>query len=299
MLTEPEHITLDEVRNAVHENYGVALGALHFVPLGEDSWNYRAPEVWISVRRDLRGHRPDAYRLARALADAQMDFVVAPMRTRTGAVVAKIVNHPLVVFPEIIGSPVGDSLTTSEREQVVGMLRRVHGWERPTRLPIEDFELPFLQTLRASLEWTHGGEPPSGPFSERLRTRLGEFAPRIKVLIDETLNLAQQCRRDHTPFSITHGDISVDNVLRSAGRLLLIDWGSAAWAPVERDWYHLARAFGSGPSGRPQFMRFYRNKWVLSEIDEYATVLRRFHSGSIDDHAMWIRLLTWLEAARA
>lgn len=43
---------------------------LSFVPVGGDSWNYRAGPWWVSVRRDSQGHFPGNYEAARQLREA-------------------------------------------------------------------------------------------------------------------------------------------------------------------------------------------------------------------------------------
>src|ERR1700682_3359138 len=68
-----------------------------FVPAGGDSWCYRAGEWWVSVRRDRQGHFPANYEAARELRDAGYEFVVAPVRGRSGRVVHTVGGRPGVV----------------------------------------------------------------------------------------------------------------------------------------------------------------------------------------------------------
>ncbi len=67
---------------------------LTFVPAGGDSWCYRARPWWVSVRRDRAGHHPGAYAAAVELAQAGLEFVLAPARGRSGEVVQAVSRWP-------------------------------------------------------------------------------------------------------------------------------------------------------------------------------------------------------------
>ena len=77
------------------------------------------------------------------------------------------------------------------------------------------------------------------------------------------------------PTVITHGEPHPGNILRSAGRLYLIDWDTVGLALPERDLWALADADSreadryaelTGRRVSAVVMRMYRMRWSLDEI---------------------------------
>jgi hypothetical protein len=94
---------------------------------------------------------------------------------------------------------------------------------------------------------------------------------------------------------LTHGEPT--NVFeRADGRLLLMDWGSTAWGPVERDWASLVAFRGVGwPDGaHPHLRRYYELRWILSEVAEYVDRFTRPHAGDAGDDEKWLDLIGFL-----
>lgn len=288
---------LDEARllDLVEREFGVPAAHAEFQPVGEDSWCYRVGELWVSVRRDLRGHCPRAYEAARALRRAGLDFVLAPLEGSDGRVVQAVDGLPLVVFPyrDVVPLDAGSALP-GEVDQAVEMLDVVHGVNLPVDLPVESFEIPFEDDLDRALAYASGKPSSSGPYSRRLHTLLRAHRHRIRSLRAELERLGRTCAADAAPPVPTHGEPLATNFLRDDGRLMLGDWGEAMWGPPERDWFHVVRTLGARPPCRRDFLRFYEIRWVLSEVAEYAAVLMAPHAGDADDAAMFDRLLGYI-----
>lgn len=98
----------------VRTQYGESSDRLEFEPVGEDSWCYRLGELWVSLRRDLRGHFPAAYRAANLLWQEGNESVLAPLTGADGNVVRIVGGYPVVVFPHVVATPVAVPLAPGE-----------------------------------------------------------------------------------------------------------------------------------------------------------------------------------------
>lgn len=296
MLTPPDDLDHEELFALVKSQFDQASESLKFSPLGEDSWQYRSGGLWVSVRRDLRGHVPDAYRTTLALRRAGLDFVLAPLMGRDGDVVHRVGGYPVVVFPYLDVSQLASPAPTNVEEvRAAALLERVHRASPATDLPEETYVLPFDDGLGRAL--VHARQPPdSGPYGRRLARLLTFHLDHITALRREATELGRAFRSESAPLVLTHGEPSAPNFLRHDGELLLADWGGAQWGPPERDWFHVARTIDSTVEDRcrPAYFRFYQTRWKLSEIAEYTAALFQDHIGSEDDKAMWKRLTRYL-----
>lgn len=309
MLLENELVDHRKLLRLVAEEFhGAALGhgetdTLEFVPLGEDSWSYRCGSLWISVRRDLDGHFPGAYEAALLLRAGGKEFVLAPLAGRSGRVVYEVGGLPVVVFPYVeraalpSANPPGDSHLAT----LVRQLREIHRFSTPAGLqaevPVEDFQFPFEADLDKALQAALDGDASGGPYSARLTALVTRRWDHLTALRRDAARTAERCAdlwRGEPP-ALTHGDPSPANVLFGED-VLILDWGGLMWAPPERDWSAISRAFGTAPRGRAELLRFYEVRWTLAEIAEYAARFAGRHTGDADDEAMWGRLMRYLPA---
>jgi spectinomycin phosphotransferase len=296
MLSPNTRIDVGLLRDALADQYPGPAAAPVFQPLGLDSWCYRWGDLWVSVRRDLLGHVPQAYAGAARLRAAGLDFVLAPLAGADGQVVRQVHGFPVVVFPYLPVEQVGDGLTPAEAGEVAEMLRRLHTHPVAAGLPVEDFTLPFDQLLLAALDRALSQDA-AGPFAARLRRLLARHRTRVLDLRAEAAELAARLPGG-TPYVVTHGDLNVENVLRCRGRLLLADWGSAAAGPAERDGFHVDRVFGLGTGGDPDLLRFYDLWWQLSEIADYTDILTQADTDDAHTRGAWLALLTFCPDGR-
>jgi spectinomycin phosphotransferase len=295
LLLPPVEVDVDRLRSAVEDQYGAVAAPLRFVPLGEDSWAFRLGPLWLSLRRDLRGHVPGAYAAAHLLARSGLDFVLAPLAGADGRLVRQVEGRPLVVFPyRDISQLSAGGVSAEEARAVVAMLTTVHRADVPADLPREGFSLPFEADLDEAQSFADGPEPAAG-YPRRLHRLLGGHRDTLKALRAKAAELGERCRASASGFVLTHGEPSDANVLRGPAGLILADWGGAMWGPPERDWFHVVRTLGiEVPACRDAELDFYRVRWRLSEIAEYATRFRRPCDEDAEDAAMWGRLLRYL-----
>jgi spectinomycin phosphotransferase len=298
LLLPSDDVDVARLRRAIASQYAVPETDAFFVGLGEDSWAYQMGDLWISLRRDLRGHVPAAYETAYELRAAGLDFVLAPFASSDGEIVCRIEGRPVVVFPFVPSVQLTrESAAAAETEVLVAMLEKVHATHVDLPLPTEDFRLGFGRELDAALRFARGGDQESDDgYRHRLRRLLRRHDCYITKLRSELGELAEICAGHDDTHVLTHGEPSAQNVLRHDGGLMLADWGGAAWGPPERDWFHLVRTLGiKAPEWRREFLAFYQIRWILSEITEYAVRFQEHRGpGDADDAAMWGRLTRYL-----
>lgn len=294
MLQPPPGLDRAELLRVLADEYGARGVRLDFAPEGEDSWAFRAGELWVSVRRDLRGHVPEAYEAAAGLRASGLDFVLAPMIGRDGQVVRRVGVYPVVVFPFTELRALSQPPTTAEIDRVHGLIERLHGAPAAAGLPREDFTVSFAADIVRAIRVPQEAPVDCGPYGVPLHRLLARHHSYVTALNDELESLAVICRASASAPVLTHGEPIATNVFRSGTRLLIGDWGDLMWGPPERDWSHVIRTIGGRPICRPEFLRFYDIRWILSEVAEYVTAFLEPHTDDADARAMWGRLGRYL-----
>jgi spectinomycin phosphotransferase len=294
------------------EHWGLAPARLAYLPVGFGDHHWELTDTagrrWFVTVAGLagswRGTGPAAgyadlqatMDTATALARAGLEFAVAPVPTADGRALAPLgAEHAITVFPYLAGD-FGGELPPQDRLALVDMLARLHN-ATPLAAPTAPVRRPDLAP-RPVLEAALGdlSEPwPGGPYSEPARQLLARHAARLGLALTGFDELARAAGRSG-PSVITHGEPHPDNILRSAGRLFLIDWDTAGLAPPERDLWDLADA-GSREADRyaeltghrlsSAVMRMYRMRWSLEEIMLSLREFRGPHERNDDTELAW------------
>lgn len=297
MLQPPENLDYGAIRHLLDAEYGAPGVPIQFSPEGEDSWAFRAGDLWVSVRRDLRGHVPAAYEAAFQLLSGGLDFVLAPIAGRDGRIVRSVGRYPVVVFPYRELCDLSQSRPApAEIACVHELIARLHDASVALDLPAEDYGLPFAGDVDRALRVPDAAPVDSGPYALRLHHLLSHHQAHVAGLLREFSELAAVCRASDGRPVLTHGEPIATNIFRSGDRLLVGDWGDLMWGPPERDWSHVNRTIGGYPGCRPAFLRLYDIRWILSEIAEYAAIFLESHTDAPDSLAMWQRLQRYLPA---
>jgi len=296
MLTLDPSIDVESLHRLVAAEWGPCAPP-DFAPVGGDSWCFVADPWWVSVRRDRGGHCPGAYELAAQLRARGLDFVLAPERNRSGTVVGSQGAHPVVVFRQLAGAELDHAdATTAQAHTVVEMVSTLHATAATDEigLPRESFELSFADELETGVARALDGAGAAGPYGAAVSELVGSNRARLAEVAAEMTQVRQYCVADPGALVLTHGE-PTNVFVRPDGQLLLMDWGSAAWAPSERDWLALARLGIPWPTEtRPHLRRYYELWWVLSEIAEYVDRFTRPHVGDVGDDDKWAELLLYL-----
>jgi hypothetical protein len=237
---------------------------------------------------------------ARALRAAGREFVVAPVSTVDGAIVARLgPTFAVAVYPFVEGRSFdwGDFTTPAQRDAVRDMVVGVHTAPPHVRrlARVDDFAVPHLSTLDAPM-------PDAGPYSARVVALLAAHDPEVRALLGRYRDLV--ARADPARAVLTHGEPHPGNTMLTADGWRLIDWDTVLVAQPERDLWSLdpgdgsllsAYADATGVRPLPEMLELFRVRWTVADIADFVATLSRPHTGDANDAESW----KWLEATVA
>lgn len=330
MLTEPEDLDRAELVALLERHWALSDPQLEYLPVGFGSHHWRAVDSrgvrrFVSVDDLEAGFQagPDAdaalaaldraFRTAVALREeAELEFVVAPLRDDEGIVTRRVDRrYSVTVLPFVDGdsSTFGSYESARERREMGAVLGRLHAaTDRvPAGLPrSDDFALPSRASLEAALRdldarWE------TGPFAERARRLLRTHARDLGRRLGEYDEAVARVRGAPNPWVVTHGEPHRANVMRDRhGDVHLIDWDTTLIAPRERDlrmvldeeltgWDEYVAAAGAASLDQ-RVILLYEEWWELANIGIFVDVFRRAHERTADTAACWENLTKHLAA---
>jgi spectinomycin phosphotransferase len=231
-----------------------------------------------------------AYEGAIQLADAGLDFVLAPLPTRAGRVLVPVAEGALSCTPWVDGQVVGDGAVVDADTAAVNIadLARLHAVDPPSgMLRWSPVRWPDGGDRLAGLvarPWTTGpyGEPVRRAIAGRL-TAIAEWTCRYRALAEAAAD-----RR----WVVTHGETHTRNQLTTPDGIRFVDWESLKLAPRERDLSTLVQAgYGVQLNADPDMIELFDLEWRLCEIAEYADWFAAPHTGTADDRTAYGGLL--------
>jgi len=314
----PGHIDQGALARVLRERWGLAPGRLCHLPVGFGDHHWELTDAaggrWFVTVAELaggwRGTGPAAgyadlrasMETVTALGRAGLEFAVAPVPTAGGHALARLGDgYAVTVFPHLDGASgdFGDGMPERDRLALIGILARLHGatpLARRTALARDPSPAsrPALEAALGEL-----GQPWSGgPYSEPARRLLARHATRLGGALARFDELACAAAGGG-PAVITHGEPHPGNIMRSGGRLLLIDWDTVGLALPERDLW-LAAGDDAGAAGRyaeltgrrvsGAAMDLYRLRWSLDDIALFVRDLRGPHEQDEDTDLAWAGL---------
>jgi spectinomycin phosphotransferase len=159
----------------------------------------------------------------------------------------------------------------------------LHAARVSAAVPSESFDLPFADELDQALARAFAGADAAGPFGSDVSALVRRNDARINEWREAIAVCQERCRASRGELVLTHGEPDPPNVIITpAGDMLLLDWGDLLRAPPERDVLAL-RSLGLAPRSRPDVLRFYELRWILSEVAEYVARFTSPHQGNAED----------------
>lgn len=160
--------------------------------------------------------------------------ISAPILTNSGEYKCEDEYGIYLLYDYIEGETIGDQdLTDSQVLQLSKIITELHSYGEA--IPIEtdvikeDFEVPFLQSLRQTLQ--NGREElPSDVWD-----LVNPFIPQINDLISTVEELSRNLKNCDLRMALCHTDLHYWNLMQSGQQLMLIDWEGLKLAPVEAD----------------------------------------------------------------
>jgi spectinomycin phosphotransferase len=268
-----------ELAAALRTGFGIEASAFNFVP-GFDmhAASYAVDGRWFAkVRFGPVAEAP--LEVPRALLDAGVDQILAPVRTLTSTLWHPMADgRTLVVYPFVAGRNALDAGMTADQWRTFGTaLRAVHdsGLEAvfADRLPAETFALASAAMVRSVL-----AQEPSvdSAAARRLQAVLLEQRGRIGQMLERAEELGAQLRPKPLARVLCHADIHEANLLvADDGRIFLVDWDGPILAPRERD---LLFVIGGGITRKvtPQQQAWFFGGYGQVEVDREAIVYYRY-----------------------
>ena len=312
VLHPPEDLDENDLAGALTREWGVAVAAMKYEPLGFGSHHWSVVDQtgtsWFTTVDDLQRKRRSArdtfdaayLRLRCALDaacrlhDAGATFVVAPLITAGDEPVARFrPRYAVTMYPLIVGDSFGFTQYDGEahRHAVLQMILRVHSAPPSVRerAAHDDLVVPHRDALEAVLDGAVVAD--CGPYARGVARVLTEHAVPIRDLLARYDELA--ARVDQRRAVLTHGETHPGNTMRTPGGWRLIDWDTALVAQPERDLWMLGadvqRAYeeATGVTLRPELLQMYRLRWDIADLAVDADRFCHPHTGTPDDIESW------------
>jgi spectinomycin phosphotransferase len=279
--------------------WGIAARTLDYAPVGFGDYHWVADGRWFVTVADVRRRGFDGLRLAMDTAaalrtEAELDFVVAPLRTTDGATLLRLDRHrwAMSVFPYTNGlaGEFGEEQPAEDRAAIIDLLAALHATPPPLSTPPRPLELSGRAALEQALQDTRLPWP-GGPYAEPAREVIADHAGVLRRRLAE---FDRTAARTGEPV-VTHGEPHPGNLLRSGGRWLLVDWDTVGLAVPERDLWLVARdaddlaryADATGRTPDPAALELYRLRWALDDVAEFVEWFRSPHERTPDAEQSW------------
>lgn len=296
-MHEPPKLADATLRAVFHAHYDVAIAALTFLPLGNDSASfvYRvdAPDgarFFLKVRTGL-GFSVPSLVIPRYLHEQGIPHILTPLPTVTQTLWVRVGDFALSLYPFLDARTAAEvGLTEGHWRALGATLHRIHASRLPSDLrqvvPLETF-VPSRRHVLTALEPVIANPGITDPIQRELARFWRSRQDRIRTLIDRADALGDQLRQASLPLVLCHADLHAWNVLLdTAQRMWLVDWDETVLAPKERDLMfviggigrdlvkgHETRCFLEGYGDPPidrRALAYYRFAWAVQDMAAYA-----------------------------
>jgi spectinomycin phosphotransferase len=289
----------DIVASALRSAYGINATSLEPTERGKDfaasvfrvSADSSGPRYIVKVRR-AEAPRDVAAAVARHLADAGVPGVVAPIRSRAGALSARSENVSLTVYPFIEGRMgIEMEMADSSWRALGEFAQRLHATPLPPKLasviPRESYRPPEIDTI-PRVDAAVAAPTADNPATRRVVELWGGHRVEILDLARRAETLGDALRERSLPLVTCHADMHTGNlIVDDAGGVWVFDWDELVLAPKERD---LMFSVGGGiseelvsPNATARFLEgygpveideqalaYYRHAWAVQDVGGYA-----------------------------
>jgi len=306
----PADLTDSDVADALRWHWSLDVADVHYAAVGYGGFHWTVTDAtglrWFVTASRLTATADFAdlratMGAARDLADAGLDFVLAPVRSGSGElVIPASPDYGISVFPFVDGvvGRLGDAISTADRAAIIEILAALHTARLPGGpVPIRDLNPRSRRHLENSLR--ERGRPwRGGPYAEAARALVSEHADGLSAALATFDGLVAQVAAS-SAVVLTHGEPKPSNLIRRGAAVLLIDWDTAGLAPPERDlWWvlsdtdaeaaHYAELTGRDVSR--QAVVLYRLRWDLDDVGLLLADFRAPHKQDKDTEAGWAGL---------
>jgi spectinomycin phosphotransferase len=295
-MREPPKLADAAIIAALHAHYHIAITALTFLALGNDSASsvYRVDTAdgatyFLKARAGKRFSEP-SLAVPRHLLDQGVPHLIAPLPTIADTLWVGVDDFALSLYPFIDGRMGADAgLSDQQWREFGAMLKQIHTSpltpELSQIIPRETFT-PSRRSVIDDIEAAIGRQAFAGHVERELAAFWHARQAEIHALVDRTDALARQLRQASAPLVICHADMHTWNVLLdTAGQFWLVDWDETILALKERDLMFVVGGIGGQQVGPhqtacflqgygdtaidPRALVYYRYAWAVQDIAAY------------------------------
>jgi spectinomycin phosphotransferase len=289
----PPHVADVDVLTEVRRSWDPHVDRVEHLPVGFGAHHwaaYAGGEARLFVTYDHGKSDPlsvleAAYGGARALHDAGLEFVLAPLVARSGRLTEPFAGGALSCSTWRDGT----SVEPLDVPWTVAALGRLHAATPPPGIPEwrPRVEVDFPAAVTRLIEQAWGPGPYAEQARDAVRRRLGD----VERWTQRYHQLADTARGRR--WVVTHGEPHVANQLLTADGHYLVDWDTLRLAPAEIDLQILTEAgLAADAVGADQDMlELFDLEWRLDEISQYAAWFAAPHAGTEDDRIAFDDLL--------
>ena len=291
MREPPSAIDTDDLLAVVRSEWDAGVVRAEHVPLGFGAHHWAGydesrPVLFVTFDRLQPARSAEdleaAYTGAIALCRAGLDFVLAPLPSRSGSPIVRFSDGAVSCTPWQQGKSGGELDVAWTNDA----LTRLHAVAPPEGIPrwkplvARDFAAAVER--RAEQPWG------PGPYADTARNAVRDHLAALDRWVARYHELATHARR--RPWVVTHGEPHSDNQLLTRRGRFLLDWESLMLAPPERDLGVLLDA-GAQVDAEPEMIEMFDLQWRLDEIQQYVTWFAAEHQGTEDDRIALAGLL--------
>lgn len=284
-MLEPPNLSEDAIIATVQARYDIAVAALTFLPIGNDSatWVFRLPTVngdtlFLKLRKGAANE--PSFVVPRFLADHAVTQVAAALLATSGALWVNIDGFALALYPYIDGATGADAGMTERHWIAYGAaLRQIHNTELPpaiaqllqreTYVPDRGDVIAHLDARLATTTFTDPSERELAAFWQERREAIRTLAERAAIL-------GRRLEATNPPPVLCHADIHTWNILIDAeDQLWIVDWDETMLAPKERDLMFVVGGL-STELVRPREEAWFFAGYGVTTVDPLALAYYRF-----------------------
>jgi spectinomycin phosphotransferase len=244
-MTEKQTLSEKVIIDHLKSDYGIAVAALTFFPLGADmnASVYKAQtydQTSYFVKLKCGYHHDIGIEIVELLHDAGIKEIIPPVKTILGQPTQQIEDFTLIVYPFINGQDgFRSNLTDNQWVKLGSALRRVHDIDVPpsieNRVRREVYSSKWREAVRSLYNHIEG-EPTGDEVALKLLKFMKENILAIRRLVDRAEQLGQKLQDPSHKFVLCHSDIHGGNVLIEGNdSIYIVDWDDPIMAPKERD----------------------------------------------------------------
>jgi spectinomycin phosphotransferase len=286
MRERPPHVDDGDVVESVRRLWDADVDRVRYLPVGFGAHHWAAyagaqPLLFVTFD-EPGGPEPAAeleaaYAGAVSLQDDGLEFVLAPVRTNEGGLVAAFSDGVLSVTPWLDGS----SQEPLDLRWTVDVLHRLHTTTPPPGLPVWRPKVgpDFAESTARLTEQCWGPGPYADTARDAVRRRLSD----IERWTRRYHHLGDLARG--RTWVAAHGEPHEANQVQTAEGRFLVDWDTLRLAPAELDLRTLVEAGlpAADVGADPEMVELFDLEWRLDEISQYVAWFAAPHPGGRDD----------------